>query len=182
MKIHKVSFEETLQTLFKAERIRFQIPKLISTRMEDAFDEIELLGFPLCNPFELLVAPSESNVQARVLPNYVGKIITIEGYLVTVKNTTTTSKKRMYFGTFIDSNGDFIDTVHFPIVANKYRFRGKGIYTITGRVIEEFDCISIEVIKMERLAIIEDPRYSNTMLEINSTKNYNRRLRPTNKQ
>ena len=182
MKIHKVSFEETLQTLFKAERIRFQIPKLISTRMEDAFDEIELLGFPLCNPFELLVAPSESNVQARVLPNYVGKIITIEGYLVTVKNTTTTSKKRMYFGTFIDRNGDFIDTVHFPIVANKYRFRGKGIYTITGRVIEEFDCISIEVIKMERLAIIEDPRYSDTMLEINSTKNYNRRLRPTNKQ
>ncbi|HBL79617.1 MAG TPA: hypothetical protein DDZ79_06675 [Aequorivita sp.] len=25
---------------------------------------------------------------------------------------------------------------------------------------EEFDCITIEVLKMERLAIIQDPRYS----------------------
>ncbi len=68
--------------------------------------------------------------------------------------------KIMHFGTFLDRNGDFIDTVHFPPVAAKYPFRGKGIYTITGKVIEEFDCINIEVIVMVRLAIIEDPRYA----------------------
>ena len=83
----------------------------------------------------------------------------------------------MYFGTFIDRDGDFIDTVHFPIVAKEYRFRGKGIYSVTGKVVEEFDCISIEVIKMQHLAIIEDPRYSDKLLEINSTKNFNRRIR-----
>jgi DNA polymerase-3 subunit alpha len=66
----------------------------------------------------------------------------------------------MYFGTFLDRDGDFVDTVHFPPVATKYPFRGKGIYTITGRVLEEFDCINIEVISMYRLAIVEDPRYA----------------------
>ena len=66
----------------------------------------------------------------------------------------------MYFGTFLDRDGDFIDTVHFPPAAIKYPFRGKGIYAIIGKVLEEFDCINIEVSSMHRLAIIEDPRYS----------------------
>ena len=90
----------------------------------------------------------------------IGKIIGIDGYLVTTKRTSTSNKKQMYFGTFLDKEGDFVDTVHFPPVAAKYPFRGRGIYRISGRVIEEFDCINIEVIKMERLAIIEDPRYA----------------------
>lgn len=68
----------------------------------------------------------------------------------------------MFFGNFIDIDGDFIDTVHFPPVAAKYPFRGRGIYRITGVVMEEFDCISIEVSHMARLAIIEDPRYADT--------------------
>ena len=82
----------------------------------------------------------------------------------------------MFFGTFIDRDGDFIDTVHFPKIAEKYKFRGKGIYAISGKVLSEFDCISIEVSKMERLAIIEDPRYSDKLLEANAVKNFNRRL------
>ena len=73
----------------------------------------------------------------------------------------------MHFGTFLDFDGDFIDTVHFPPVAAKYPFRGKGIYTITGKVMIEFDCVSIEVSCMERAAIIEDPRY--TINSVNST-------------
>lgn len=177
MKIHKVSFEESLQTLFKAERKHFQIPKLSSSKAEDAFDEIELLSFSLCNPFELLLNPSQNNMRVKKLYEHIGKIINIEGYLITVKTTTTSNRKQMYFGTFIDRDGDFIDTVHFPIVAKEYRFRGKGIYSVTGKVVEEFDCISIEVIKMQHLAIIEDPRYSDKLLEINSTKNFNRRIR-----
>ena len=68
----------------------------------------------------------------------------------------------MYFGTFLDRDGHFIDTVHFPPVAAKFPFRGKGVYTITGRVLEEFECINIEVSAIYRLAIIEDPRYADT--------------------
>ena len=93
----------------------------------------------------------------------------------------TSDGKRMYFGTFIDRDGAFIDTVHFPPVAEKYRFRGKGIYKITGKVVEEFDCISIEVTKMIRYPIIEDPRYSDKRLQANSVKNFNRRVPISNR-
>ena len=182
MKVNKVTFEEHIQTLFKTEKMNYQTPSLPNTQMEDAFDEMELLGFPLCDPFKLLLAPSRSHMRARHLPDDVGKTVTIEGYLVTVKNTSTSTGKRMYFGTFLDRDGDFIDTVHFPNVASLYRFRGKGIYSITGKVIEEFDCISIEVTKMTRYPIIEDPRYSDKKLEANSVKNFNRRVRTSNRQ
>jgi len=166
MKINKVSFEEHIMTLFKTEKITYQTPKLYATALEHAFDEIELLGFPLCNPFNLLLKPQRSSLKAKELIGYTTKIIRIEGYLITTKNTKTSSGKTMYFGTFLDRDGDFIDTVHFPPVAVKYPFRGKGIYAITGKVLEEFDCINIEVISMYRLAIIEDPRYSDTPKQI----------------
>ncbi len=165
MKINKVSFEEHVMTLFKTEKVSYKTPELLCTTLENGFDEIELLGFSLCNPFELLVEPQKSSLKAKELIAYKNKIVRIEGYLVTIKNTRTSTGKMMYFGTFLDREGDFIDTVHFPPAAAKYPFRGKGIYTITGKVIEEFDCINIEVITMVRLAIIEDPRYADPPLK-----------------
>ncbi|RPD99882.1 DNA polymerase III subunit alpha [Aureibaculum marinum] len=160
LKIKKESLQEKIITLFKTEYISYKTPELKSTELENAFDQLELLGFPLCNPFKLLIKPQYNNSRAKHLPFYKNKIVAIEGYLITVKKTRTSNGKAMYFGTFLDRDGDFIDTVHFPPIAAKYPFRGKGIYAITGKVLEEFDCINIEVISMHRLAIIEDPRYS----------------------
>ncbi len=160
LKISKVPVQEQVITLFKTERISYETPELKSSFLENAFDEYELLGFPLCNPFELLAKPQQSFLKAIDLPSYKSKVITIEGYLITTKNTKTSSGKAMHFGTFLDRDGDFIDTVHFPPVAAKYPFRGKGIYTITGKVMEEFDCVTIEVMSIYRKAIIEDPRYA----------------------
>lgn len=160
MKIHKAVPQERPLLLFQAEKRNYQTPSLPNTRLEDAFDEMELLGYPLCNPFELLLDLNTIKLQAKDLPRFVGKQVSLDGYLVTTKRTSTSNKRTMYFGTFLDQNGDFIDTVHFPPVAAKYRFRGKGVYRISGTVMEEFDCITIEVCKMERLAIIEDPRYA----------------------
>ena len=160
LKISKVPLQEHIITLFKTERISYKTPELKSTDLENAFDQYELLGFPLCNPFELLAKPQKSFLKAKELLLYKNKTVTIEGYLVTTKNTSTSAGKAMLFGTFLDRDGDFIDTVHFPPVAAKYPFRGKGIYSITGKVMEEFECINIEVISMYRKAIIEDPRYA----------------------
>lgn len=160
LKISKTVFEEHIMTLFKTEKISYKTPKLSSTDLENAFDEMELLGFPLCNPFDLLQTPISNTMRAKKLMDFKNKTITIEGYLVTTKNTITSNGKRMYFGTFLDYDGDFIDTVHFPPVAAKYPFRGKGIYTITGKIMIEFDCVNIEVSSMERATIIEDPRYA----------------------
>ena len=86
----------------------------------------------------------------------------IEGYLITTKNTVTKNQQMMHFGTFIDREGYFVDTVHFPPIASKFPFRGRGVYAITGKVLEEFDCITIEVVAMYKLAVIEDPRYADT--------------------
>ncbi|WP_298900806.1 DNA polymerase III subunit alpha [uncultured Psychroserpens sp.] len=160
LKISKTVIQEHIMTLFKTEKISYKTPQLSSTDLENAFDEIELLGFPLCNPFHLLNKPSLTHIRAKHLIGFQHKTITIEGYLITTKNTTTSNGKRMYFGTFLDYDGDFIDTVHFPPIAAKYPFRGNGIYSITGKVILEFGCVNIEVSNMERLAIIEDPRYA----------------------
>ena len=66
----------------------------------------------------------------------------------------------MYFGTFVDTYGDHIDTVHFPPVAKKYPLKGRGVYKLIGKVTEEFDCVSVEVEMIEKLAIIQDPRYA----------------------
>ena len=162
MKINKVTFEEPKFTLFKTEWISYKTPALTSSDLENAFDQIELLGYPLCNPFDLLQEPFSNPLRAEHLPRFIGKIISIEGYLITSKKTTTSGGKQMYFGNFLDYDGDFIDTVHFPPVAKRFPFRGKGIYRIIGKVTEEFECINIDVIKMERLHIIEDPRYADS--------------------
>jgi DNA polymerase-3 subunit alpha len=65
----------------------------------------------------------------------------------------------MNFGTFIDVDGDTIDTVHFPESVRKYPFTGKGIYRLKGFVSEEFGYYSIEVGIMEKLRFIEDVRF-----------------------
>jgi DNA polymerase-3 subunit alpha len=160
LKISKVSLEDHIMTLFKTERINYKTPELPSTLLENAFDEMELLGYPLCSPFKLLAKQQHNPLRAKQLITYKNKVVTIEGYLITRKNTSTKNKEAMYFGTFLDCDGDFIDTVHFPPVAAKFPFRGPGIYKITGKVLEEFDCVNIEVISMYKLAVIEDPRYS----------------------
>lgn len=162
MKINKITFEEPALTLFKTAWVTYKTPSLTSTDLENAFDQIELLGFPLCNPFKLLQTPFSNPLRAEHLSRFTGKIVSIEGYLITTKRTNTSGGKQMYFGNFLDYDGDFIDTVHFPPVAKRFPFRGRGIYQITGKVTEEFECINIDVIKMERLAIIEDPRYSDS--------------------
>lgn len=160
MKISKTVLEEASISLFKVQTTQYQIPKLESSLLEDAFDQIELLGFPLHSPFYLLAEPLTSKLTAPDLYYFINRTVQIEAYLVTVKNTATSKGDRMCFGTFLDTKGNFIDTVHFPNSIKEYPFRGKGIYRINGLVLEEFDCLSIQVSKMERLDSIEDPRYS----------------------
>lgn len=147
--------------LFDSPAKEIKLPKLYTYQFEDAFEEMELLGFPLCDPFSLLrEAPEVSVARSHDLLNHLNEEITILGYLVAIKNTSTTKGNRMNFGTFLDTEGHFIDTVHFPPVAAKHPFRGKGIYKITGKVVVEFEFCTVEVTSMEKLPYIDDPRYT----------------------
>ncbi|MCW5517131.1 DNA polymerase III subunit alpha [Muriicola sp. Z0-33] len=146
--------------LFPPTHKEFEIPKLNTTNLEMAFTQLELLGFALCSPFDLLAtAPANTN-GSKDLEKYLNTYIDIYGYLVTVKNTSTHNGKRMHFATLVDCYGEVFDTVLFPPVAAKYFFRGKGIYRFYGKVVSEFGFLSIEVIKMQKQDHIQDPRYA----------------------
>ncbi len=146
--------------LFPPQKTRFKIPRLHGTDLETAFTEIELLGFCLCSPFELLEQPPANRNGSRHMQDFLDRFIDIYGYLVTVKNTKTHKGDRMHFATFIDQYGEVFDTVLFPPVAAKFRFRGKGIYRCYGKVVSEFGFLSVEVVKMQKEDYIPDPRYS----------------------
>lgn len=147
------------QGLFPTPVKSFSLPPLEHSWIEDAYDELELIGFPLCNPFDLLQTAPGDDVPANALPQLIGKNVTVVGYLVTIKPSRTAKGDRMYFGTFIDREGYFLDTVHFPPAAQHYQWRGKGIYVIKGKVMEEFGAISIEATYLEKLRYMDDPRY-----------------------
>ncbi|NIJ51880.1 DNA polymerase-3 subunit alpha [Dyadobacter arcticus] len=137
--------------LFQTEVKDFDLPVFHSSPVDDAYDQIELLGYPLCNPFDLLKYPLPPSVMCADLHNYVGCEIIQYGYLVAVKNTRTSKGETMNFGTFLDQRGEFIDTVHFPPVAEKFKFSVKGVYKIYGKVTSEFGFLTLEVIEITRL-------------------------------
>jgi len=146
--------------LFPPRHQDFKIPQLHTTDLEMAFTQLELLGFCLCSPFELLAVSPKNNRCVKDLERFLDHHIDIYGYLVTVKNTSTHNGKPMHFATMIDQQGRVFDTVLFPPVAAQYYFRGKGIYRFYGKVVSEFGFLSIEVIKMEKQNYVPDPRYA----------------------
>ncbi len=141
----------TKPVLFDPQVKNYSLPAVEHDKIEDIYDQMELLGFPLISPFQLLSTSPDNSIKAQEFPNYLNKRVRTIGYLITTKRTTTTQKQDMHFGNFLDEEGEFIDTVHFPPVSKKYPFRGRGIYQLEGKVVEEFDAISIEVDYMKRL-------------------------------
>jgi DNA polymerase-3 subunit alpha len=146
--------KNTNPNLFDTEPKEFPLPVLTRRAIEDAFDEIELLGFPLCDPFDLLETSAPGDTIAGELLTKVGSQVTISGYIVTTKDTSTKGGEYMHFGTFLDKNGEVFDTVHFPDVARKYPFRGRGFYAIKGKVVEDFGVAMIEVSWMSKLPMV----------------------------
>lgn len=140
--------------LFDTEPKEFPLPTLVQSTHEDAFDEIELLGFPLCDPFELLPDKTLGNTMAHQFTKLIGQQISIIGYVVTTKPTGTKKGEAMSFGTFYDAKGEVFDTVHFPDVHKKYPLRGRGFYLIQGKVTEDFGVYMIEVTQLQKLSMI----------------------------
>ncbi|MCX6275090.1 MAG: DNA polymerase III subunit alpha [Bacteroidetes bacterium] len=164
---------EVRNDLFPVPLKKFQLPELMQNKIDDAWDEIEILGFSLSSPFDLILENSGNNIlntpgtaasvhngkisleAAQDFIKHPGKIVSITGYMVTRKRTSTKHKEEMSFGTFLDRTGNWIDTTHFPNVLKEFPFRGKGCYHITGKVVEEFGFFSLDVTRMERLNNIE---------------------------
>jgi DNA polymerase-3 subunit alpha len=147
--------------LFSISQRTHQLPELEEHPLELAFEQFELLGFPLCDPFELLKNPlTKKYVLAQDFQQYALSQIPIRtyGYLVSIKQTKTSKGEQMSFGTFLDPVGDFIDTVHFPQINAQYPFYGKGIYELYGKITEEHGYFTLEISQMHKLPFIEDVR------------------------
>lgn len=146
--------------LFLQERREFVFPELSETDFEEVFEHIELLDFPLCNPFEMLECQPKDYVLVRDLTRYVNRKIVVYGYLITVKKIVSSKNQVVHFGTLFDVEGEQLDTVQFQDAALNYPFRGKGIYAIYGKVSEEFGYVTIETERIEKIPYRKDIRYT----------------------
>jgi DNA polymerase III subunit alpha len=163
MLVHPHKKEEAGKELFDVEPEKYKLPELENNVLDDALDEIELLGFSLCSPFQLLKDKVKNSLLSRDLKKLEGKTVEIVGYLVSIKYTGTYKGEKMYFGTFLDLEGYWIDTVHFPPSARAFPFTGPGCYRIIGKVVSEFDFVSIEVSHQYRLPQISRDDESRSM-------------------
>jgi len=147
-------------SLFEEKPKKFVLPDLEQSKLEDAYDEIELLGFPVSmSRFDLLQTSFRGEILAKDMMQYLGKKVRMVGDLVSLKNVITIKKEWMHFGAFVDAEGEFFDVVNFPDTLKKYPYKGYGVYLILGKVVEEFGFPSIEVEKMAKLGVIGDTRY-----------------------
>lgn len=140
----------------------YALPALERSPFEDAFDEIELLSFPVsCTPFDLLQTRYRGTVMAKDLIKNHKKTVKMLAYLISRKHVPT-KRGTMYFGTWIDTEGEYFDTAHFTDCLEKYPFQGGGCYLLLGNVEVDYHFPTITVTKMAKMPFIPDPRYSNT--------------------
>lgn len=191
--LHRPASVTTDGDLFVTRVEEPKLPDLQFYPLADAYDELDLLGFPLCDPFSLVeeqdphtglthelardstaarVPDAEAlstqragprdgavRIQARQMSSCVGRKVEMLGYMIHVKATDTHYGERMTFGSFIDTAGDFWDSTQFPQVAERFPFRGRGVYKLVGYVEEEFGHHSLRTQYVEKLPWKPDPRY-----------------------
>ncbi|MDR6372145.1 DNA polymerase-3 subunit alpha [Chryseobacterium bernardetii] len=154
-------------TLLEEPQKSYHLPKIERNKFEDAFDEIEILGFPVSfSPFDLLQTKYRGSVMAKNLIQYHKKQIKMLAYLISRKHVPIKNKRdgnkrdEMFFGTWIDAEGEYFDTAHFPDSLKQYPFQGGGCYLLLGTVEVDFHFPTITIHKMAKMPFIPDPRYS----------------------
>ena len=127
--------------------------------LRNAYDEIELYGFPVSMTwFDMLQTSFRGELMAVQMPHFVGKRFRMLGKLVAIKYVRTCKGEKMALATFVDATGEAFDTVHFPQVFKNWPFQGDGVYLLLGRVTEEFGQASLEVEKMARMPYRPNPK------------------------
>ena len=111
--------------------------------------ESETLGFLLSiHPLDLYrdILKSISHIRAGDLPDYIGRQVTLVGWLVTGKTVRTKEGDQMKFISFEDTTGIY-ETVFFPKVYNRYCYmlNASRPYIIKGGVEQDFGSINVNV-------------------------------------
>ena len=96
---------------------------------------------------------------AKDLTKYHKKQVKMLAYLISRKHVPT-KRGTMFFGTWIDAEGEYFDTAHFPDNLSQYPFQGGGCYLLLGTVEVDFHFPTITILKMAKMPFIPDPRYT----------------------
>ena len=91
--------------------------------------------------------------------------LTVLGYLIVTKPVHTIKNDTMYFHTFIDAKGDWLDAVCFPQIATRYPVTGKGFYSMKGKVVEECRVYTVEVNYCKKVGIKERGQKGNELMK-----------------
>jgi DNA-directed DNA polymerase III PolC len=160
----------------------YKLPTLERSVFEDAFDEIELLSFPVsCTVFDLLQTKFRGNIMAKNLVAHHKKQVRMLAYLISRKQVPT-KKGNMYFGTWIDHEGTYFDTAHFPDCLAQYPFQGGGCYLLLGNVEVDYHFPTITIIKMAKMPFIPDPRYMDAKDQFTTQRQIKEDVSPTHRE
>ncbi|WP_163517951.1 DNA polymerase III subunit alpha [Gelidibacter japonicus] len=144
--------------LFKTNHRQFNLPTLTTSYIEEAYDQMELLGFPLCSYFDLVDEVFKNSIMATQMSQHINQAVLLYGVLVNTRFHIASNGKHMRFCTFVDKEGNYFDTVHFTQVVDLYPIHGVGVYECYGTVTEEFDFCSIDIIWSRKVSLKPDPR------------------------
>jgi len=87
--------------LFQLEKKNYHMPELINTALENAYHELELLGFSLSlSMFDLLKTSYRGEARTKNLKHHTGKVIKLVGHYVCEKTVHTKNNKKMWLAPF----------------------------------------------------------------------------------
>ena len=140
---------EQPKTLFQTESPQMTLPDFKTSALQNAYDEMELYGFPISlSWFDLLQTKFRGEMMATQMPRFVGRCCRMLGKIVTRKLVRTCKGELMAMGTFMDATGEVFDTVHFPQTLKEWPFQGDGVYLLLGKITDDFGHATLEVQKM----------------------------------
>lgn len=127
--------------------------------------KLKLLGFPVSySIFDLLKTKHRGDVMVKDLLKYYKRQVRMLAYLISRKHLPIKNKYRnrddMYFGTWIDVEGQYFDTAYFPDSLKKFPFKEGGIYLLLGTVEVDYHFPTVTITRMAKMPLIADPRYS----------------------
>jgi DNA polymerase-3 subunit alpha len=157
-KIHVNKEKSSQEKLFTVSHQKFELPTFNHTWLETAYDEFELLGFPLCSFFDMISEDMSKGQLAREMNAYSGRKMLIYGEVVNTRYNKTSQNKLMRLTTFIDREGKYFDAVHFTDVVEKYPINGLGVYACYGTITEQFGFCSMRIITSKKMGVFTDPR------------------------
>ncbi len=155
----KIKIYDNQKRLFTISEPEYKLPELENSNIEDVYDEIELIGFPVSiDFFDLLQTKYRGEVKFKDMLKNRGKTVRMLGIFVCLKYVKTHNGQIMNFMTWIDSEGKFYDSVHFPDTLKEYPFKGSGVYLMLGIIDVEFGYPVLRAQKFAKMPFKPDPR------------------------